>query len=87
MRRLLMLAVFAFAFALGGSTALANPNNDGRIGRADPPSTPNGGADGVPCAGLYEAADVGRRTEGTPGFAHVEENDFEMCHGFSADVP
>lgn len=89
MRRTLMLGVFVAVFAMTGTTALANTNNDGRIGRADPPVTPDGGADGVPCRGLYTAgvgADpatrpTGGRTYGTPGYAHVFENDEEMCHG------
>ena len=92
MRRTLMLGFFVAVFAMTGTTALANDNNDGRIGRADPPVTPNGPADGVPCRGLYNAG-VGLppfsgpggtpsgRTVGTPGYAHVFENDEEMCHG------
>jgi hypothetical protein len=85
-RRLLTAAVFAAVFALSGGTALANDNNDRRIGRADPPSTPDGPADGVPCHGLYQAGvgnppGSGGATVGTPGFAHVFENDEEMCHG------
>lgn len=86
MRHLLTAAVFVVAFALTGGTALANDNNDGRMGRADPPSTPNGPADGVPCHGLYQAGvgnppGSGGATIGTPGFDHVFENDEEMCHG------
>lgn len=89
MRRTLMLGFFVAVFAMSGTTALANDNNDGRIGRADPPVTPNGPADGVPCQGLYNAgvgADPATRptggpTYGTPGYAHVFENDEEMCHG------
>jgi hypothetical protein len=90
MRRMVFVSVFVAVFALGGTTAFANnENNDNRIGRADPPSTPNGGADGVPCYGLYQAG-VGSGGPGapngaaanTPGYAHVEENDEEMCHGF-----
>lgn len=88
MGRILMLCVFLAAFAMSGSTALANDNNDGRIGVADPPATPDGQADGVPCRGLYTAG-VGfplapgfdGAASGTPGFDHVFENDEEMCHG------
>lgn len=80
MRRTLMLGFFVAVFAMTGTTALANDNNDGRIGK--------GPADGVPCQGLYNAgvgADpatrpTGGRTYGTPGWAHVEENDEERCH-------
>jgi hypothetical protein len=89
MRHLLATAVFVSIFALSGATALANDNNDGRLGRADPPSTPDGGADGVPCQGLYTAGvgldpatrPTGGASYGTPGYAHVFENDEEMCHG------
>jgi hypothetical protein len=89
MRRIVFVGVFVAAFALGGTTALANENNNNRIGRADPPVTPNGPADGVPCSGLYNAgvgADpatrpTGGTTYGTPGYSHVFENDEEMCHG------
>lgn len=91
MRRTLMLGFFVAVFAMTGTTALANDNNNNRIGRADPPVTPDGPADGVPCRGLYNAG-VGfppnpggtnpfGRTFGTPGYAHVFENDEEMCHG------
>jgi hypothetical protein len=89
MRRIMMLGVFVVVFAMSGTTALAN-ENDGRIGRADPPVTTNPLADGVPCYGLYVAG-VGYppnpggsnpfgRTVDTPGFEHVDENDDEMCH-------
>lgn len=86
MRRMVFVGVFLTVFALGSTTALANDNNDNRIGRADPPSTPNGPADGVPCHGLYTAGvgippGSGGAAFGTPGFEHVEENDEEMCHG------
>jgi hypothetical protein len=85
MRRTLVLSVFAAVFAMTGTTALANDNNDGRIGRPDPPVTPDGPADGVPCRGLYTAGvglppGSGGATVGTPGWVHVEENDEEMCH-------
>jgi hypothetical protein len=85
MRRTLMLGVFVAVFAMGSTAALANDNNDGRMGKADPPVTPNGPADGVPCAGLYTAGvgnppGTGGPTIGTPGFDHVFENDEEMCH-------
>ncbi|MEX2046161.1 MAG: hypothetical protein WEE03_03290 [Chloroflexota bacterium] len=88
MRRTLMLGVFVAVFAMSGTTALANDNNNNRIGRADPPVTPDGPADGVPCQGLYTAgvgADPATRptggpTWGTPGYWHVFENDEEMCH-------
>ena len=88
MRRTLMLGFFVAVFAMTGTTALANDNNDGRMGRADPPATPDGMADGVPCEGLYTAgvgADpttrpTGGPTYGTPGYSHVFENDEEMCH-------
>jgi hypothetical protein len=86
MRRIVFVSVFVAVFALGGSTALANDNNNNRIGRADPPSTPDGAADGVPCHGMYQAGvgnppGSGGATVGTPGFDHVFENDEEMCHG------
>ena len=85
MRRTLMLGVFVAVFAMTGTTALANDNNDGRIGRADPPVTTNPNADGVPCHGLYNAGvgippGSGGAAWGTPGYAHVFENDEEMCH-------
>ena len=70
MRRLLMLVVFVSIFALGGTTALANTKNDNRIDAA-----PN-----IPCWGLYMAGDIGQKTAGTPGFAHVHVNDLELCH-------
>jgi hypothetical protein len=75
-----MLGVFVAMLAMSGTTALANDNNNNRIGRADPPVTPDGGADGVPCQGLYNAGVFGLRTFGTPGWDHVFENDEEMCH-------
>jgi hypothetical protein len=83
MRRIFFVGVFAAVFALSGTPALANENNDGRIGRA-PGETPTG----VPCQGLYRAGvgldpatrPTGGTTYGTPGYAHVEENDEEMCH-------
>lgn len=80
MRRTIMVGVFVAVFAMTGGTALANDNNDGRIGRA--PGEPPGG---VPCRGLYNAGvglppGSGGATVGTPGWAHVEENDEEMCH-------
>ena len=86
MRRTLVLGFFVAVFAMSGTTALANDNNNGRIGRADPPVTPNGPADGVPCRGLYNAGvglppGSGGATVGTPGYWHVFENDEEMCHG------
>lgn len=86
MRRTLMLCVFLAALAMGGTTAFANDNNNGRIDRADPPVTTNPQADGVPCHGLYTAGvgvppGSGGATVGTPGFDHVFENDEEMCHG------
>jgi hypothetical protein len=70
MRRSLMLGVFVAVFALGGTTALANDNNDNRIDAA-----PN-----IPCWGLYMAGDIGMKTFGTPGFDRVHENDIELCH-------
>jgi hypothetical protein len=89
MRRIVFVTLFVTVFALGGTTALANTNNDNRIGQADPPSTPNGPADGVPCRGLYTAGvgldpatrPTGGASYGTPGYQHVFENDEEMCHG------
>ncbi|MGH2491191.1 MAG: hypothetical protein ACRDF9_06740 [Candidatus Limnocylindria bacterium] len=91
MRRTLMLGAFVAVFAMTGTTALANDNNNGRIGRADPPVTTNPAANGVPCRGLYTAgvgfppnpggADPFGRTVGTPGYDQVFENDEEMCHG------
>lgn len=86
MRRSLMISLFVAVFAMSGTAALANDNNNGRIGRADPPATPDGLADGVPCHGMYTAGvgvppGSGGATVGTPGFAHVFENDEEMCHG------
>jgi hypothetical protein len=83
-----MVGVFVAVFAMTGGTALANDNNDNRIGMPDPPVTPNGPADGVPCRGLYTAGvgldpatrPTGGHTYGTPGWVHVEENDEEMCH-------
>lgn len=86
MRRIVVV-LSLFAFAVGGApVALANDNNDNRIGQADPPVTPNGPADGVPCHGLYTAGvgippGSGGAAFGTPGYAHVFENDEEMCHG------
>lgn len=81
MRRIAFVGVFVAVFALGGTTALANTNNDNRIGRPSPP--PQRPGPGVPCQGLYMAGDFGLKTFGTPGFAHVHENDFEMCHYFN----
>jgi hypothetical protein len=82
----LFVAVFAAAFALTGSVALAggNPNNDQRVDHAPL----------IPCQGLYVAgvgADpatrpTGGASYGTPGYAHVFENDTEMCH-HGADPP
>jgi hypothetical protein len=81
MRRMVFVSVFVAVFALGGTTALANnPNNDKRIGN---------GPGEEHCQGLYQAG-VGSggpsapngAAAGTPGYAHVEENDEEMCHGF-----
>lgn len=76
-----MLGVFVAVFAMTGTTALANDNNNNnRIGK--------GPADGVPCQGLYNAGvgavpatrPTGGRTYGTPGYWHVFENDEERCH-------
>jgi hypothetical protein len=75
-----MLGFFVAVFAMTGTTALANDNNNNRIGRADPPVTTNPNADGVPCQGLYNAGVFGLRTLDTPGWDHVFENDEEMCH-------
>jgi hypothetical protein len=88
MRRTLALSVFIAIFAMTGTPALANDNNDGRIGQV-PGETPSG----VPCRGLYTGGlytagvgldpatrPTGGMTYGTPGWAHVEENDEEMCH-------
>ena len=81
MRRRLFVGVFVTVFALSATTALANDNNDNRIGVAPL----------IPCYGLYQAG-VGNppfsgpggapsgATVGTPGYSHVFENDLEMCH-------
>lgn len=78
MRHLLATGVLVSIFALSGGTALANDNNDQRMAHAPL----------IPCRGLYNAgvgADpatrpTGGHTYGTPGYAHVFENDEEMCH-------
>ena len=56
MRRFVSIAAFVAVFALSGMTALANENNDGRIGRA-PGETPSG----VPCQGLYRAGELDQK--------------------------
>ena len=77
MRRIFIIAAFVFAWVFSGTIALAgNPSNDARLG-AD---------QRIPCQGLYTAGvgnppGTGGATVGTPGFAHVTENDIEMCHG------
>jgi hypothetical protein len=91
MRHVALVFVLIVSFALGATTAVANDNNDNRIGRADPPVTTSPTADGVPCSGLYTAgvgnppfsgpdeAPSGAAAD-TPGYTHVFENDEEMCH-------
>jgi hypothetical protein len=78
------VAVFAMTFAFSGTVLAGNLANNQRMDNAPP----------IPCQGLYVAgvgADPATRpnggaTVGTPGFAHVFENDNEMCH-HGADPP
>lgn len=83
--RCAITAMVAVVFAFGATGVAANANNDNRIGVANPPVTTNPTADGIPCRGLYTAGvgwppGTGGATVGTPGYAHVFENDEEMCH-------
>jgi hypothetical protein len=83
MRHALFVGVFVAVFALSATTALAG-GNDSNNQRTD-------NAPLIPCQGLYTAGvgnppGTGGAAQGTPGFAHIFENDTEMCH-HGADPP
>jgi hypothetical protein len=81
MRRSLVSALFVIAFTITtAAPALAggNENNDQRKDHGPM----------IPCHGLYtagvgippSASNPTGAAAGTPGYAHVFENDTEMCH-------
>jgi hypothetical protein len=78
------VALFAMIFVLSGTALAGNPANNQRMDHAPQ----------IPCQGLYTAGvgvdpstrPNGGATVGTTGFAHVFENDNEMCH-HGADPP